>query len=602
LIIVENDDELGKKAAGIVADQIRRKPDSVLGLPTGSTPISMYKELVRLHVEEGLDFSRVTTFNLDEYYPMPKSRPQSYNYYMDFWFFRHVNIPEKNRHVPDGEIPESQLTRYCKQYENEIVAAGGIDLQVLGIGASYYEGGKIRGGHIGFNEAGSSIDSRTRKVELTEKTREDNSRFFGSLDEVPKYSISMGIGTILEAKKVLLLASGEHKAEVMKIVIEGEITSDVPASYLKKHPDLTIMIDRHAASKLSRMIRPWIYTDRIDWSNKNLIMAAVIWLASETGKPITGLTRDDFIAHHLEDLVNNYQSLKELNDLCVSMMRAKLMDENSCPKNQRIFIISPHPDDDVICLGATMNLLNQFNELRVCYMVSGVNAVKNSDIMNFYKSDSRLTSLLKKLNEKPDALSEQEMAQVMMLKKRMREIEATNAVKIIGIAPENLIFLDCPFYNERIFIDGKIRKSIISSRDISLLHDELLSFKPDIIIVNKEREDPHGTHGKVLQIFELATKNLDFTFDSWYYRGAWNDYSLHEIDLIYCFDKEIMDLKLKAIKEHVSQLDPLFPGDDLRPFWKRAEDRNRQLGEELLKLGLIQEFCHAESFKVKRRL
>ncbi|MCM8804686.1 MAG: glucosamine-6-phosphate deaminase [Candidatus Omnitrophica bacterium] len=243
VIIVKSYEDIGKEAAKIVKDLIIKKPNAVLGLATGSTPISLYKELIRIHKEEGLDFSKVITFNLDEYYGLSGGHPQSYRYFMDENLFNGINIKKENTHVPDGTIPIDKIEEYCKKYEEMIKQAGGIDLQILGIGGD---------GHIAFNEPGSSIYSRTRLVALDEQTIKDNSRFFEKIEDVPRFALTMGVGTILEAKEIILLANGIKKAEVVAKAIEGPITSQITASALQLHPKVTAILDEEAASKLKR--------------------------------------------------------------------------------------------------------------------------------------------------------------------------------------------------------------------------------------------------------------------------------------------------------------------------------------------------------------
>lgn len=239
VIIEEDYDEMSGRAASMVAEQIREKPDSVLGLATGSTPVGMYEELVRMHREEGLDFSDVTTFNLDEYYPISSTHPESYHYYMEEKLFKHVNIDREDVYIPDGLVKD--YNSFCEWYEKKIKEYGGIDLQVLGIG---------RDGHIGFNEPGSSLGSRTRIKTLNQKTIKDNSRFFENKEDVPRYAITMGVGTIMDARKCLLLASGERKSKVLRKAIEGPITAQVTASALQMHRELIVIADEDASSEL----------------------------------------------------------------------------------------------------------------------------------------------------------------------------------------------------------------------------------------------------------------------------------------------------------------------------------------------------------------
>ncbi|MHA1799131.1 MAG: glucosamine-6-phosphate deaminase [Candidatus Helarchaeota archaeon] len=602
LIITENYRELGKEAAKIVAEVIKQKPNCVLGLPTGSTPISMYDELIRMHVEEGLDFSQVVTFNLDEYYPIKKKNPQSYNYYMNYWFFKHVNIKPENINIPNGEIPEDKVEEYCMEYEKKIKDVGGIDLQVLGIGRySGYKDGELLGGHIGFNESGSDPNSRTRKVKLSSKTRLDNSRFFKSLNEVPRYSITMGIATILEARKILLLASGEHKADIMKAMIDGGVTEKIPASYLKFHDDFTIILDKSAAEKLERFKKPWLAASvkKIDWNDPVLIQKAVVWLASQTNKSLNELTEEDFINNGLRYLLTHHGDVKKINDLAIKQLKNKIIDEKNCPKNKKIVIISPHPDDDVICVGATLHFLNKHDDVRIIYVTSGSKSVKDEDLFDFYKNETDLLKLLEKKTSPVDALTEEEIEKIDLLRRKLREQEAMNAVDVLGVQSKQLIFLDSPFYHKRLFIDGKVRKSEITDDDISGLCKILKELKPEIIIVNGEHEDPHGTHGKTLQIFETASQKMSFEFETWYYKGAWEEFSLDEVSKIFSFDKYLMDLKVSAIKTHKSQIDALYLGEDQRAFWMRALERNENTGKQLNKLGILNKDLYCEVFKIK---
>lgn len=244
VIVKSSYEEMSKEAAKIVADLVRNKPDCVLGLATGSTPVGLYQELVRMHKEEGLDFSQVTTFNLDEYYGLSPDHPQSYRYFMNENLFNGINIKKENTYVPDGTVPVEEIEKFCAEYEEKIKKAGGIDLQVLGIGGD---------GHIAFNEPGSSLGSRTRLVALDEQTIKDNSRFFEKEEDVPRFALSMGVGTILEAKEIIFLANGKKKAEVVAKAIEGPVTSAITASAIQLHPKVSVFLDEEAASELKRI-------------------------------------------------------------------------------------------------------------------------------------------------------------------------------------------------------------------------------------------------------------------------------------------------------------------------------------------------------------
>ncbi|NHI92987.1 MAG: glucosamine-6-phosphate deaminase [Candidatus Lokiarchaeota archaeon] len=603
LIITDTYQEMGIEAAKIVAEEIRKKPNLVLGLPTGSTPISMYKELIHMHAKEGLDFSEVITFNLDEYYPIQKSNPLSYHYYMKFWLFDYVNIEPENINMLDGETPESNVDEYCLKYEEKIKKIGGIDLLVLGIGTySGYKDGELIGGHIAFNESGSDPTSRTRKIKLSSKTRLDNSKFFDSLNEVPKYALTMGIATILGAKKILLLASGEHKAEIMKSMIDGGVTEKIPASYLKYHNDLTIIIDKSAASYLEQYKKPWLTAGikGINWNDPRILEQAIIWLSKKINKSIVQLNEKDFSDNGLKDLVKNFEGVPKIIEEASIQLKNKILDVNNCPKNKKILVISPHPDDDVICLGATMHLFKKFNDVRILYATSGSKSVKDEDLFDFFKNDPNIIELLEKKLSPDIALSEVEIKKIDELRKILREEEAKRAVQVLGIEEDKLTFLNSPFYYKRLFIDGKVRKSEIEDDDINGMVEKLNNIRPDIVIINGERRDPHGTHGKIYQMFEAALRKLSgFKFEVWYYKGAWDEFPLNEVDKLYCFDKYLMDLKIRSIKNHKSQIDALYFGEDQRAFWKRALERNENTGKQLKNLGIIDKELYCEAFKLK---
>lgn len=581
----------------------------MLGLPTGSTPIGVYKELVRMHREEGLDFSRVITFNLDEYYPMKKKNPQSYHSFMNYWFFDHVNIDRRNIHFPNGELERNETDQFCRKYEEQIKEVGGIDLQVLGIGAGYYDASRrFIGGHIGFNEHGSDFDSRTRLVRLSEQTRSDNSRFFKHLEDVPYYAITMGLATMMEAKKIVLLACGDHKSIAVKEALEERITPLVPASILQKHPRLTAVIDEGAASRLSLVVTPWLHR-KLDWAEEiskaesyvsNLPNNAVTWLSIELNKPVRELTLEDYQKNGLSDLIKNYDnSPNKLNKEVIQRLKSKVMFKGNFPSDKKIIVISPHPDDDVISVGGTIKLLKDSgNEIATIYMVSGNIAVRDRDVLEYleHKIDKDKTDRLETL-----IISKKiPFKKLLKLKAQVREAEAIEACKILGLPEDNQMFLRLPFYET-----GMIWKTPVRDRDIIPLKKTLEKESPDIIIVHGEIADPHGTHGKCMEIFLKALKRWKFhkSIDIWCYKGGWQEYFIYEADKIIPISEGLMKVKIKAIQAHKSQLVPLFPGLDPRPFWKRAKDRNGYTGRTLQVLGIIPKRIkpYAELLKVKHQ-
>lgn len=603
-IVISNDYwEMSKKVAEIIANQIINKPDSVIGFATGSTPIGMYNELVKMFKCGLIDFSEVITFNLDEYWPMSKSSPYSYHFYMKYHLFNHVNIKEENIHIPNGEIELSEINKYCEWYENKIKAHGGIDIQILGIGGGYYdENRRYIGGHIGFNEPGSPFNSRTRLVKLSEQTRSDNSKFFLRIEDVPYYAITMGIATIMEAKKIILLASGEHKANSVKEALEGEITSLVPASILQKHVNTIFMLDKGASSKLKRVIMPWLYINidwRLEWekalkNEENLLEKALILTAIERKKKIIELNIDDLKHINIDKIT--VDNIEKLRRKIINMLELKVMEYHKLPMGKRILVFSPHPDDDVICIGATIKMLNdKGNDIRIAYMVSGNIAVRDSDVIDNINDIIENKEYLDKIVNDIKSGSI-EVNELLNLKAKIREIEAYKATGVLGVEKSKLYFLRLPFYET-----GVIIKKPITNIDIEIVMKVLDEVKPEIIIMPGEIDDPHGTHGKCIETINEALKrmNIEDELQVWLYKGGWEEYMIYEVDMIIPFNKELMNKKIEAIKMHKSQLTPLFQGLDPRPFWKRALDRNQINGKLLNIIGLTDKE-YAELIKFRK--
>ena len=546
-----------------IADLVRAKPDAVLGLATGGTPIGVYQALIRLHREENVSFAAVRTFNLDEYLPIAPDAPQSYRRFMQQKLFDHIDIAFENTHVPSGLArPVEQIEGDCAEYEAAIEAAGGLDLQILGIG---------RTGHIGFNEPGSGAQTRTRLVALDSVTRGDAAGEFFGLENVPARAITMGVGTILGARKLIMMASGARKAAIVAEALEGKITSKVPASFVREHPDATIWLDEAAAGNLSGHGAP-------DEPRRRLIRTALdrgVRLSA-----LEGVTAEEKLA--LE-----------------SYLRARLSDE-LLPQNQTILCLSPHPDDDVICCGATlMKMAARGNRIFVAYGVSGANAVRDKDVLALLRArHPRLISYLEETLE-PGKSLENAMDEVRFsvferepgapdapllreMKRLVREGEAADACRKMGAKP---IFLNLPFYG-----DGA-HSLPIGAADVQIMSEMLAQIAPDLVLLTGELSDPHGTHELCERIFERAAAPIEkangFQFERWLYRGGYLEWPIDEASYFSVFGKPEMDAKISLILDHISQMDPLFPGGDTREFWERARDRNRQSARELQTLGLL---------------
>ncbi|MFQ5447146.1 MAG: glucosamine-6-phosphate deaminase [Saprospiraceae bacterium] len=593
-----------------IALAIRQKQQDgekiVLGLATGSSPIKVYQELVRMHKEEGLSFHNVITFNLDEYYPIQPEADQSYVRFMFDCLFSHVDIPKENIHIPDGTIPMEKVQDYCDSYEKMIDVAGGIDIQILGIG---------RTGHIGFNEPGSWESSFTRMVRLDGLTRRDAIKDFLNEESVPTRAITMGIASIMKARTIYLLAWGQHKAPILKEAVEGPVTPAVPASFLQKHPNVRVILDKAAAESLTRMTAPWL-CGMCNWTEE-LACQAVVWVAQRTGKPILKLTNEDYNEHGLSELMLQENGAYDLNIKIFNRLqhtitgwpggKAKADDstrpERAAPAKKRCIIFSPHPDDDVISMGGTfMRLVDQGHEVHVAYQTSGNIAVHDHDVRRFAEflqefaraqglAGSELEKKYKKVlrflkNKKP---GDPDIPEVLSIKGLIRRGEARAGARYSGLEDGKIHFLDMPFYET-----GRARKGDLSDADIQVVAGLIEKVKPHQVYAAGDLADPHGTHRVCLEaIFKAFDRLKDRPWMKdcwlWLYRGAWHEFHIHEIDMAVPMSPDQVIRKQKAIFMHQSQKDhPPFPGEDEREFWQRARERNKATAELYRKLGLAE--------------
>jgi glucosamine-6-phosphate deaminase len=609
-IIVPDHAELGRVVAQRIAALIRTRAaagkTAVLGLATGSTPIGVYRELIRLHREEGLGFANVITFNLDEYYPMPPESPHSYHRFMWENFFGPVGIPPASVHIPRGDVPREAVPEETRRYEAAIRAAGGIDIQLLGIG---------RTGHIGFNEPGSGGGSRTRLVALDLVTRKDAAADFFGEESVPHEAITMGIGTILEAREILLLATGEHKAEIVRRAVEGAIDLEVAATFLQRHPNTTFYLDSAAAARLTPMAAPWL-VDEVDWT-PDLRLRAVVWLSHETGKAILKLTQRDYAEHHLSSLVARAGSAGALNGEVFNQLGARIRGRSKLPRGERIVCFSPHPDDDVISMGGILRkLVENGNQITVAYMTSGNIAVFDHDVrrhLDFLQRLARerhlavdataalVTRVADRLARK--APGEADIAEILDLKRMIRESEAVSGIGVLGLPPEAARFLDLPFYRT-----GTVRKDPIGPEDVAIVRRLLDEQRPDLVFVAGDLSDPHGTHRMCKDVIEAALAERAAADPAgsrpevWLYRGAWQEWSVTEATWLVPLSQEELRLKIQAIFKHQSQKDTApFPGQDEREFWQRVEARNKGTADELNRLGLAEYFA-MEAYVVEGRV
>lgn len=604
---------VAREIADIITKANAGGKNAVLGLATGSTPKKVYKELIRLHREEGLSFKKVISFNLDEYYPIQQEAMQSYRRYMKENLFDYIDIEPGNCHIPDGTVSQELVKAYCDDYEKKIEEAGGLDFQLLGVGSN---------GHIGFNEPGSHINSITRLITLDLVTRADATSEFGALSNVPKKAITMGASTILKARRIVLLALGEHKARIINKSVEGPVTEFVPASYLQGHSNTLVVIDEAASAELTRCKAPWLI-ENVLW-DEAMIKKAVIYLALAVAKPILKLTNNDYNENGLSELLALYGQAYDINIKVFNWLQHtitgwpggkpnaddKNRPERANPSKKRVLIFSPHPDDDIISMGGTFQrLVDQGHEVHVAYQVSGNIAVADDEALRFIEfvvdfndefniESKEVIDIYKQAADflKNKQSGEQDSKQLRYIKGIIRRGEAKNTCRFVGVPPENIHFLNLPFYET-----GLVEKKPLGEEDYQIVMDVIGKVKPHQLYAAGDLADPHGTHKVCLDaIFEAVNrlKNEAFMKDCWVwlYKGAWAEWDIDLIQMAVPMSPDEVQKKKFGIFKHQSQKDGVvFQGSDAREFWKRSEDRNRATAELYNNLGLA-EYAAIEAF------
>lgn len=604
--IKEGSAAAAKQIAGLIKLNDRQGRKTVLGLATGSTPKTLYAELVRMYKEEKLSFTNVISFNLDEYYPIDNDAFQSYNNYMHRHLFSQVDMKPENIHIPNGELPKESLKEQATVYEKKIEEAGGIDLQILGIGNN---------GHIGFNEPGSSIHSRTRLINLENSTRLANAYEFANISQVPRLAITMGISIILKAKKILLLAWGPSKAPVIQKAVEGHVTESVPASLLQQHNDCTFIIDEAAAAELTRFKSPWL-TGEIEWIPKT-IKKAVVNMALKMQKPVLSLTNNDYNEYGLGDLLVEEGDAYEINLKVYYLLRDSITGwpggkpkanipahpERSEPYPKKVIIFSPHPDDDIISMGGTFQRLqDQGHQVHVAYQTSGNIAVTDEFVTRFLDFAVGFEDIAGINNNKSETIFEDvrqylaakksnqiDTALIRSIKGLIRRCEAKATCRYVGIKEEDIHFLNLPFYET-----GTIEKAPMGEEDIRLTIDLLRQVKPQQVFAAGDLADPHGTHKICLDIIFEALRKIKADGDEWVndcwlwlYKGAWEEWNIDEIEMAVPMSPDQVLKKRYGIFIHQSQKDMVpFQGSDSREFWQRAEERNAATADLYAQLGL----------------
>ncbi len=596
--VFDTGQDLACRVAQIIVSVIRERnalgQKAVLGLPVGSTPVGVYRELIRLHKEEGVDFSQVITFNIDEYYGLPHDQAQSYHHWMHQHLFKHINIPAANIHIPDGTLPVEEMEAYCRGYEADIEAAGGIDVMLLGIG---------RNGHISFNEPFSVRNSRMRLCMLDPVTRVDAASSFFGEEFVPTHAITMGLGSILESRKILLLALGEHKARVIRETCESPLSDRVPASYLQDHDDACVLADAAAGKDLTDVATPW-RLGNVAWSERT-IKRAVLWLCEQSQKALLKLDDDDFRNHNLHHLLRHHGPAQKLAQQVFRWMMDTITYHPAPSPKKRVICFSPHPDDDVISMGGSLIRLNEDgHEVHIAYMTSGNIAVFDHDarqVSDFVTEYNRLFGIDEERSRQVesvvhDSLGNKPAGQidhehVLKIKALIRWSEAKAGALAVGCREEDLHFLDLPFYRT-----GLVEKMPIGPEDVAIIRNLIERIGPDQVYVAGDLSDPHGTHRMCA---EAIFRALDEIFaergtrpEVRLYRGAWQEYDLDEIEIAVPLCPLDLQRKRKAIFMHESQKDAaLFPGADPREFWQRAEERNKSTADKYNRVGLPEYFA-----------
>jgi glucosamine-6-phosphate deaminase len=604
-VISDDPDALACRVADRIEAIIRARSASgshaVLGLATGSTPIGVYRELIRRHREDGLSFANVETFNLDEYWPMSTESIHSYHRFMWENFFSHIDIPLAQVHLPPGMVDRSDAANACAAYEAAIVAAGGIDFQLLGIGKT---------GHIGFNEPGSGRESRTRLVTLDAVTRKDAAADFFGEHHVPREAITMGVATILAAREVAILATGEHKSAIVKRAVEGAIDLEVAATFLQSHANTTFYLDTAAAVDLTRIATPWL-VDEVSWDDA-LAVRAVVWLSQTVGKAVLKLTQQDYAEHRLSSLVAIHGSPGAINGFVFNSLGARIRGKSKLHRNKRVICFSPHPDDDVISMGGILRkYVENENAMVVAYMTSGNIAVFDHDVRRHLDFLVRLgtrashesTPAALHTGELRDwafklfgslaskASGDVDVPAVQDIKRIIRESEAVSGLEVVGLNRNNARFLDLPFYQT-----GKVRKDPIGPNDVKIVRELLEEIHPEVIFVAGDLSDPHGTHRMCKEAIDAALAEYTAAGhprpEVWLYRGAWQEWAVTDATVLVPLSQEELRLKIQAIFKHQSQKDSApFPGQDDREFWQRVQDRNTETAAQLNRLGLAEYFA-----------
>ncbi len=597
--ILDSYEEISRAVAQRVGEKIIKNSSkgrkTVLALDTGNTLAGVYREWTKSQKRGEIDFSDVVVFAVAEYHPIEKDALQSQQRFLKENLLDAVNLPANQTFFLEVDGSKKQVEKELREYEKGISDAGGIDIALLELGST---------GHIGFNQSGTQENSRTRREALDEALRKEAAADFFSEENVPESGVTLGLGTLLEAEEVILVAIGEGKSRIVKKTVEGEVEPAVPATHFQRLDTAVLYVDVGAADTLTRIKQPWVLGD-FNWGEQRQYRA-VIQLSEETGTALSRLETVDFTRNHLAGLLRASNSADALCEWVADELTSRIRDTGDFFEKKKVLIFSPHPDDDVICMGGTMQkLLARKNRIDVAYMTSGSVAVFDEDALRHLEFIERIRESLgvseKKVTERifglMDFLKQKKIGQIdsqgiQAIKRIIRESEAVAAIETLGIGREHAHFLDLPFYQT-----GRVKKDPIGDSDVEIVLDLLRSLKPDIIFVAGDMTDPHGTHRMCKQAIDQALPQLKKKPEVWLYRGAWQEWEVPVVDVFVPVTKAEMKKKRLSIFKHESQKDrAVFPGpSDAREFWQRAEERNTGTALSLDRLGL-QEYFALEAF------
>ncbi|MEA4974667.1 MAG: glucosamine-6-phosphate deaminase [Paludibacter sp.] len=597
--------QIAAEIASIIKNKQAKNETCVLGLSGGSSPLNVYEELVRLHKEEGLSFSNVIVFNVTEFYPLSQLNQHNNSAIIKDNLLQKVDFNPDNFHTLIPDTNEKNIHAFCHAYDKLIADKGGLDFVLVSVGLI---------GNLAYNEPGSNIGSKTRLMLLDDQSRADLKPFYNNTSDIPSYAFTIGLSTLMDARQLTLGAWGEHKAAIVKKVVEEKADDNVPASLLQLHKNAKVVMDVNAGQMLTRISHPWL-VGSCDWTNK-LTRRAIVWLCEKTGKPILKLTNKDYNQHGLDELLVKYGSAYDVNIQIFNDLQHTITGwpggkpnaddsnrpERALPYPKRVLVFSPHPDDDVISMGGTFQrLVDQNHEVHVAYQTSGNIAVGDEEVVRYVSLMKSLSSKYNKskvevdakLDEALDALlSQQEIKastykDLLFIKGQIRREEARSACRFVGLKPEHVHFLDLPFYET-----GAVKKGNLTEKDILIVMDLIRKVKPHQIFVAGDLADPHGTHKVCLNaalaaIDELKKEGIMDECRVWMYRGAWAEWEIDHIEMAVPISPEQLLNKRKSILRHQSQMESApFMGNDERLFWQRAEDRNRATASLYQHLGL----------------